>query len=257
MWWWIFLNTWERCLFSVCNTGGSEQNNWVLPTRSCCFAFQLLKACNKALKSNKFELYKKMSLVAQHFSELYMHDVRLLGICTISLNFLSTLQWQRQGRAWGPSPPPPPLIFRPNWGPKGRKNLGGDQSPRRPPPPPLIWGARWPPPPYLKVWIWHCISPLGQYSWHSLLTTTCVNHVIHFYFLLRHVAMAAIYLDFTKPWSCKNGRKNEKIDMYDFPAHDCTQELNSSPYLSSIDRQCKWPSLSRKIVEIQKFCSHW
>ena len=77
-----------------------------------------------------------MSLVAQHFSELYMHDVCLLGICTISLNFLSTLQWQRQGRAWGPPPPPPPpLIFRPNWGPKGRKNLGGDQSPRRPPPP--------------------------------------------------------------------------------------------------------------------------
>ena len=73
-----------------------------------------------------------MSLVAQHFSELYMHDVRLLGICTISLNFLSTLQWQIQGRAWGP---PPPLIFRPNCAPKGRKNLGGDQSP---PPPPLI-----------------------------------------------------------------------------------------------------------------------
>ena len=41
--------------------------------------------------------------------------------------------------------------------------------------------------------------------------------------------------------------------MYDFPVHDCAQEENGSPY---IVRQCKWPSLSRKIVEIQKFCHH-
>ena len=40
-----------------------------------------------------------------------------------------------------------PLIFRPKWGPKGRKNFFG----RRPPPPA----------PYMKVWIRHC---LGQ-SW--------------------------------------------------------------------------------------------
>ena len=38
-------------------------------------------------------------------------------------------------------------------------------------------------------------------------------------------------------------KKNEKIDMYDFPVHDCTQEQNGSPYFSSIDRQRKWPSL--------------
>ena len=41
--------------------------------------------------------------------------------------------------------------------------------------------------------------------------------------------------------------------MYDFPVHDYTQEQNGSPYFSSIVRQCKWPSLSRKIVVIQKF----
>ena len=44
--------------------------------------------------------------------------------------------------------------------------------------------------------------------------------------------------------------------MYEFPVHHCTQEQNGSPYFSSIVRQCKWPSSSRKIVEIQKFCYH-
>ena len=30
--------------------------------------------------------------------------------------------------------------------------------------------------------------------------------------------------------------KNEKIDMFDFAVHDCTQEQNGSPYFSSIVR---------------------
>ena len=33
---------------------------------------------------------------------------------------------------------------------------------------------------------------------------------------------------------CKYGRKDEKIDVEDFPVHGCTQELNSSPYFSSL-----------------------
>ena len=40
--------------------------------------------------------------------------------------------------------------------------------------------------------------------------------------------------------------------MYEVPVHDPTD----SPYISSIVRQCKWPSLSGNIVEIQKFCYH-
>ena len=55
---------------------------------------------------------------------------------------------------------------------------------------------------------------------------------------------------------CKYGRKNEDIDMYDFHECDCTQEQNSNPYFSSIVRQPKWPSLSREIIEIQKFCQY-
>ena len=44
--------------------------------------------------------------------------------------------------------------------------------------------------------------------------------------------------------------------MNDFPVHDYTQEQNGGPYFSSTVQQYKWPSLSRKIVVIQKFCYH-
>ena len=37
---------------------------------------------------------------------------------------------------------------------------------------------------------------------------------------------------------------------------DCTKEQNGSPNFSSVVRQRKWPFLSRKIVEIEKFCHH-
>ena len=69
-----------------------------------------------------------------------------------------------------------------------------------------------------------------------------------------HVAMVAKFLDLNTSWSRKYGRKkNEKIDMYDFPVHGWSQEQNSL-YFSSTVWQCKWPSLSRTIVEIQNFC---
>ena len=52
-------------------------------------------------------------------------------------------------------------------------------------------------------------------------------------------------------------KKREKIDTCHFPVHDCTQEQNVSILcFASIVRQCKWPSRSNKIVEIQKFCNH-
>ena len=50
--------------------------------------------------------------------------------------------------------------------------------------------------------------------------------------------------------------KEERIDIYDLPVHDCALEQNSSPYFSSIVRQCKWLSLSRKMIEIHKYCYH-
>ena len=46
---------------------------------------------------------------------------------------------------------------------------------------------------------------------------------------LRRFVLLAKFLELNKPWSCKYGRKNEKIDMYDIPVPDCTQKQNSSP----------------------------
>ena len=71
------------------------------------------------------------------------------------------LQWRIQGRNPG-GPAPPPLIFRPNWGPKGRRTVFW----RPPPPPHLIYGSGWPPPlpHYLKVWIRHCIGMVRSWE---------------------------------------------------------------------------------------------
>ena len=49
-------------------------------------------------------------------------------------------------------------------------------------------------------------------------------------------------------------KKNEKIDMYDFPVLYGTKKQNGRPYFSSVVRQCQWPSLSRQIVQIHNFC---
>ena len=68
-----------------------------------------------------------------------------------------------------------------------------------------------------------------------------------------HVTMVSKF-----PWISTNydrKKKDEKIDTYEFPVH-CTQGQNDSPYFSSIVGQCKWPSLSRKILEVQNFCNH-
>lgn len=55
-----------------------------------------------------------------------------------------------------------------------------------------------------------------------------------------------------KPQSCKYDRKKrKKSTCMTFP---CMIALGS-PYFSSIVRQCKWPSVSRKIIEIRK-CSY-
>lgn len=46
-------------------------------------------------------------------------------------------------------------------------------------------------------------------------------------------------------------RKNENVDMCDFPLHDCTQEQNGSSFDNANGLRCQ-----RKIVDIQKFCCH-
>ena len=77
--------------------------------------------------------------------------------------------------------------------------------------------------------------------------------------LLRHVAMVAKLLDHNKPRSCKYGRK-KKNDMCEFWGHDCThdQEQNGSPsaFCQSLENENDRQAVSRKVVEIQKFCFH-
>ena len=69
------------------------------------------------------------------------------------------------------------------------------------------------------------------------------------------MSMVAKFLDLNKAGSCKYDRKKQKIDISDFPVHDRLQKQTVSSYFSSIVQQCKWPSLSRKIIEIQKVCN--
>ena len=64
-------------------------------------------------------------------------------------------QWGIQGRGRR-AQPLPPLIFRPDWGPKGRKNFFGDQ----PPLPPFISGSGWPQP-----LIWRFGWALYHWGW--------------------------------------------------------------------------------------------
>ena len=85
-----------------------------------------------------------------------------------------------------------------------------------------------------------CLLPFGFHAFYSL---KCKEEES-----FRHVVMEAKKTVALEIWQ----KKTKEVDMYDFPVHDCIQEQNGSPYLSFIVRQCKWPSLSRKVVEIQK-----
>ena len=50
-------------------------------------------------------------------------------------------------------------------------------------------------------------------------------------------------------------QKKKKIDIYDFPVHDCAQGQNGSPDFSSIISQGNRPSLSTNIVESRNFAT--
>ena len=60
---------------------------------------------------------------------------------------------ESRGGTRGSPYPPPPLIFRPKWGPKGRKKKF-ETVPPSPPPYLRVWMTNHHPP-HLKVWIRH------------------------------------------------------------------------------------------------------
>ena len=91
--------------------------------------------------------------------------VTFLNACLFVLAILSTISLSDAEPGEKPGGPPL-LIFRPKWGPKGRKNFFGRPFPPLLisgsgwPPPSLISGSGWPPPSYLRVWM--TAPPLSQ-----------------------------------------------------------------------------------------------
>ena len=87
------------------------------------------------------------------------------------LIFIHTMRTNRcsggsRGRE-GPGKPGLPLIFRPNWGPKGWKNFFETWAP----PYLRVWMT--PLPPYLMVWIRHCGVRLVSYAAVFSVVTQC------------------------------------------------------------------------------------
>ena len=89
---------------------------------------------------------------------------------------LSVSQWRFQGR--GPEGPGPHLIFRPCWGPKGRRRFFW-HCPRRP----LISGSGWPPLP--PIWgsasatVFSVDLEIGRLvaAWRTAISATSSVHI--------------------------------------------------------------------------------
>ena len=82
----------------------------------------------------------------------YATAERLASRCLVKKG-LETFQWRIQGRVGGPAPSS--LIFRPNWGPNGRKHFLETA-----PPPHFLRVLMTPPRRYVKFWIRHCLLSL-------------------------------------------------------------------------------------------------
>ena len=105
--------------------------------------------------------------ISRHFKNL------LSGECfwkhALSLTVFTGYVWTVAvaDRGEGSRGPGPPLIYRPNWGPKGWKKIGR-------PSPPLSHGLDdFPPPPYLTEWIHHWVGQTGGGNWSRFQTDTC------------------------------------------------------------------------------------
>ena len=82
------------------------------------------------------------------------------------------VQWRIQGR--GPGEPGSPLIFKPNWGPKGRKKIFDTISPPRP----LISGSGWPLPTLSEGLVPPLPSVLPSQCWYTRFgELTAINKI--------------------------------------------------------------------------------
>ena len=73
----------------------------------------------------------------------------------------------------------------------------------------------------------------------------CMGDAFSVPFILSWSRSHGSKLLFQQIWQEKKKVNNKKV-MYDFPVDDFTQKKNGSLLFSSVVRQCKWRSLSRK-----------
>ena len=79
-------------------------------------------------------LHPEQILFGYRYTRFILLNLHILNIKT--LFHIAAFQWRIQGR--GPGGPLPPFIFRPNWGPKGRKKTFF-WAPTPPPPPTFLF----------------------------------------------------------------------------------------------------------------------
>ena len=97
-----------------------------------------------------------------------------------------TVQWGIQGRGRGG---PPPLIFRPNCGSKGRRIFFETA-----PPLPLISGSGWPPPPFIRrsgIWKQFYAKVLSKCCKSTDVSLLKKKHWTSFAFITTHVHRVA------------------------------------------------------------------
>ena len=150
----------------------------------------------------------------------------------------------------------PLLIFTPNWSPNCRKILGG----RPPPPPPLLISRS------------ESGTALVHLEGNSILDILCslvrawtMWFTSIFYFLHFWIERRSRYV--TLPWQqyfwisknrgpAKMAEKTKKLTCLTLLCMIALRNKTvAHTFLPSFE--CNWPPLSRKIVEIQKFCYHW
>ena len=144
---------------TICNARAWPQHCW----KSCANGSKIV-ATKKILSMRDVQLAQKFDRFQTLRNNSLQHATGR-GTYTTLLGVVSS-----GGFRGGARGAPPPLIFRPNWGPKGRKKLFGW------PPPPYfgVWMTVPPPPPaYLKVWIRHWLADNDACVCTGLYTVNC------------------------------------------------------------------------------------
>ena len=101
-----------------------------------------------------------------------------------------------------------------------------------------------------RTYFWNSNGGKTQFRANFVIWSLQLNPSTKHTVTSRTVPLVALFLDLNKAWFRKNCRNKRKIDMCNFPLHDCTQKETVGLFFSSLFRQCKWPSLSRNIRDL-------